>query len=129
MRILLITTVLIALSGCSLFGAHFDNNEYASLARLHLEADTALQSCAEPDTFADDLDGLKHEAKFLYTYSKHLPDNEQSVTIAKILLANVTELDKRFASGTMSDTYCTFKVNFLIQQINRALQAEASKVR
>jgi hypothetical protein len=112
-----------------LFGAQFDNNEYASLARLHLEADTALQSCDDPLTFANDLDGLKYEAKFLYTYSKHLPDNVQSVTIAKILLQNVDELDTRFAGGKMSETYCTFKVNFLIQQINRALQAEASKVR
>lgn len=128
LRTLILTIALITISGCSVFGAKFDNNEYASFTRLFVQADNAIQYCDDPDALRVKIDIIAQETEFLYLYTKHLPKNNETHTIAKILRGNVNELKQAYANGARSETYCRIKLTILTQHVERALAAVGAKV-
>jgi len=129
MKFLLVIATAIAISGCSIFGARFDSNEYASFVHLHTEAAVAIDNCNNPDALRANIDSMVEEITFLYTYTKHLPNNSNTFNIATILRANINELDQAYTDGTKSETYCHFKLKLMTQHLDRALEAVAVKGR
>ena len=81
LRTLLIATVLVTLSGCGIFGASFDNNEYAGYARLHAQTTVAVGHCTDFDMLRSDIDRMSEQVEFLHVYTKHLTDNDESYNI------------------------------------------------
>ena len=128
LRTLFLTIALITISGCSVFGARFDNNEYASFTRLYVQADNAIQYCADPDALRVKIDIISQEAEFLYLYTKHLPKNNETHAIAKILRGNIKELKQAYTNGVKSEGYCRIKLTILTQHVERALAAVGVKV-
>ena len=128
-RILLIATVLVMLSGCGIFGAPFDNNEYAAYARLHAQTTIATEHCTNFDALRSDIDDMSEEVEFLHVYTKHLSYNDESYNIALLLRQNVKELKAAYTTQNKSKTYCIYKLKLLSQQIDRALEAVSAKVK
>lgn len=129
MKFLLVLATAVILSGCSIFGARYDNNEYASFVHLRIIAASAMEYCGDPETLSYHIKKLDNRAEFLYHYTKHLPKNNDTFDIATILRSNVNELDEAYTDGTASETYCRFKMELMIQHIDRALEAVAVKGR
>lgn len=127
MKILIVVTMTVALSGCGIFGARYDTNEYSTFVQLHTLAKDAQKSCGNPDELRPKISALVTRADFLHTYTRYLPDNEETFEIATILQANIHELEKAFTDGTKSETYCRVKLDILNVSLERALQAVAVK--
>jgi len=119
---------VILLSGCTLFGATFDNNEYASFARLQTQSHFAINSCPTPSDLRLHIDDMVKEVEFLHIYTKHLPRNTETHNIVTLIRANVIELRNGYAKGDKSIKYCEIKLNTLSQSIQRAMEAVATKV-
>ena len=118
---------VILLSGCSMFGATFDNNEYASFARLQTQSHFAINSCTTPDELRLHINSMVEEVEFLHIYTKHLPRNNETHKIVTLIRANITELKNGYAKGKKSTIYCKIKLNTLSQSIQRAMEAVAIK--
>jgi len=119
---------VILLSGCSMFGATFDNNEYASFARLQTQSHFAINSCTTPDKLRLHINSMVEEVEFLHIYTKHLSRNDETHKIVTFIRANIIELRNGYAKGTKSAKYCEIKLNTLSQSIQRAMEAVATKV-
>jgi hypothetical protein len=129
MRNFIIITAFVLLSGCSLFGAKFDNNEYASFIRLETQTLATINKCDTPDDVRASLNSMVNEVGFLYTYTKHLPKNEETHQIVKVLQANIDEMKSRYDKSNPSTAYCKIKLTTLSKSTERALKAITSKVR
>jgi hypothetical protein len=102
-KLLLITLLL--LSGCSLWVANYDTNEYVLVNRIRTIAQTN-KTCDEI-TVKD----LYFTAKELNNFSQYLPRNQQTVELNKKLLSLVIELyDKEPPIGIV---YCKAKLNII----------------
>ena len=129
MKNILLITAIILISGCSLFGARFDNNEYESFVRLHTEITFAAENCNNPDVLRTNIYDIVKEVEFLYTYTKHLPNNNNTFNIVTILRSNIKELDKAYTDGSKSETYCRAKLSILEQHLERSISTVATKGR
>ena len=129
LRILLIVSVLVTIAGCGVFGAKFDNNEYAAYARLQSQTTIAQDHCGDFDELRLDINKMNEQVEFLHVYTKHLDSNAESYNIALILRRNVKELKTAYDGQNKSEAYCTFKLRLLSEAIENALEAVTTKVK
>ncbi len=117
-------------TGCSTFGAYFDNNEYAALAQMETTIESMHDNCGRPDKVIAGIGLLQYEANYLYVYSSHLKYNTEMHDIAGRIREQVTELSKRYNDGKIpSEAYCSLKLNMLGNIINVTMDAVATQRR
>lgn len=129
MKNLIILSAILLLSGCTLFGAKFDNNEMASVARIAVESKLAAETCSDTLSTVRAIRSLKKEAMFFETYTKHLPDNNESHKIAIIINETILEMEERYKTSDPSIGYCKIKLLIIKKQAIRTLESVGDKVR
>lgn len=121
MKRLLIILSICLMTGCSLWVANYDTNEYILVNRIRTIAQTN-KNCDE-----NTVKNLYFTAKELNNFSQYLPRNQQSADLNKQLLALVMELyDKEPPIGIV---YCKAKLNIIEQSAEEIQKIIGNKPR
>jgi len=120
---------VILLSGCGIFTASFDNNEYQSFARMESQMRIAERDCNDANTVRTHLKEITKEVEFLITYTKYIPDNEGTHKISNIVRDTIEEMNMRYYTSDPSEGYCKAKFNIMQKHLQRSLESVGNKVR
>jgi len=120
MKKLLITTVLLTLSGCTLFDAYFmanfDSTEYALVNKIQTDSELAISDCSNQVKSKENTIKIYNTAVELKNYTQYIPNNNDANKLAGNLVELTTQGKDLYAKNTpVSETFCKLK----LQQINR----------
>jgi hypothetical protein len=116
-KLILIVTLL--LSGCSLWMADYDNNEYALVNRLRTEA--ILGDCSK-----ESVKSMYFTSLELKNFSEYIPRNQATIDLTNKLNIIVEELYKR---ENPSAVYCKAKLNTISKSAEEIQRVVGSKPR
>lgn len=116
LKILLVSSLLITLSGCSLLDAYlmagYDNQEYALINKIRTKAQLSVEECPSIDTTKGNVLQLKALGKEYQNFAQHIPRNAESYKMA----GEMTKLiDQITIDQNTSAVFCKLK----FQQVER----------
>lgn len=124
---LLITSILL-LAACA---APFDNNEYSRMVEMRYTVDTAIEqkTCEQPTQMKLVSEKLQADARWWLIYSRYLPKNDLTVTMADALGAVTKEMAVRYQGPAPSTMYCNLKLKNIRDQLEIVLKTTAGRPR
>lgn len=130
MKTLMVVLVPAALGGCSILGGVYDSNEYGSFVKVAQLASQAKSVCVSGDADSIKQTGLQLQQAATYSmlFTQHLPNNNELHSIS----TSIHDLTKEFverATGTLSPTYCSIKLDTIFQAAQTGASAAVSKRR
>jgi hypothetical protein len=129
MKTLIIASLVLLLSGCSLLPQQYDNNEYELLARLETSAVLLNQKCDDEQAIKRLIPTLEYDALLLHTYTFYTPRNVDVYQIVDVLKNDMLEFKKQYDNGNGSKTYCSLKTELFLKKVRTALEVVANKPR
>ena len=125
-NILLISVLLLV--ACA---APFDNNEYGRMVEMRYTVDTAIEqkTCDQPAQMKLVSEKLQADARWWLIYSRYLPKNDLTVTMAEALGAVTKEMADRYQGQAPSAMYCNLKLKNIRDQLEIVLRTTAGRPR
>lgn len=125
-NILLISVLLLV--ACA---APFDNNEYGRMVDMRYTVDTAIEqkTCERPAQMKLVSEKLQSDARWWLIYSRYLPKNDLTVTMAEALGAVTKEMAERYQGQAPSTMYCNLKLKNIRDQLEIVLRTTAGRPR
>jgi hypothetical protein len=120
MKKILVGIITLYLSGCALWMADFDNNEYGLVNKVRTIAE--LKQCDEYSVKALYLNALE-----LKNYTEYIPRNQATIDLASTLYTLVHEL--RLKQQPISPAYCELKLNIIAKSAEEIQRVVGSKPR
>ena len=113
MKKILIISILLLLSGCSILEAYrmarFDNNEYMLINTIRTQANLGASKCGTPEIVGV-VDNIWFKTVELRNYSESIPNNNETVKMSQELANIVKGLSVRYHSGEETSlNYCVIK--------------------
>lgn len=125
---ILLTISVILLTSCA---APFDNNEYGRMVEMRHTVDLAIdqKTCERPAQMKAVAEKLQLDARWWSIYSRYLPKNELTVTMAEALVAVTKEMSDRYRDTAPSTMYCNLKLKNVRDQLEIVLNTTARRPR
>lgn len=121
-RVILVV-LLMWLVGCGvIFPAKYSETEYTTLAQIATTAE--LGHCDRVT-----VDKLVDQSTFLTHYTRYQPDNYDTYESALIVQTMIEELHKRVQNGSVTEFYCTTKLQLVTSTVHAMQKASGSKKR
>jgi hypothetical protein len=123
LKLLIASSVVVFLSGCSVFDAYFqaryDNFEYALANKMRIMSEIGIESCNDRESSKYTFEGLYFIAVELNSFSQYVPRNESTYKITNNLLELAKQGKELYVKNNdVSKTFCKLK----LQQINRSAE-------
>jgi hypothetical protein len=116
LKILLLSSLFVTLSGCSLLDAYlmagYDNQEYALINKIRTKAQLSVEDCSSIDTTKGNILQLKALGKEYQNFAQHIPRNEESYKMGVEMTKLIDQV--KVDQGT-SVVFCKMK----FQQVER----------
>ena len=124
MKKLIISCVIVFLSGCSLLIGPYDTNEYLLVTKGRTTAE--LTNCDNPIQSATSIESLYVNVTEFKNFSQYLPMNKATIDLSNKLYTLVDELHKK---ESFSPAYCKIKLNMIAKSAEQIQQVVGSKPR
>lgn len=123
MKRLIILTIVLLITGCSLFSPPaYDNNEYFFFAELETHSRFLVDECPYPEHAKKRIESMMFRSETLQAYSYYLPHSSELYGSSKIINNQLVELRTRYLGEVPpSEVYCKLKAKTLIREIRRVL--------
>ena len=131
MKILIMASLTLFLSACSLFPQKYDNNEYLMLVRFAVITKSLETQCRKgiPTRIPSLVNSLHMQAQVLDIYTKNIPNNKEVAEVAQILHKDVEQLIASLKKSGFSFRYCELKAKLLEKKTMRIIEAAGKKTR
>ena len=122
------------LSGCAVIDSYlmakYDTNEYAAIATIRSQSETAQSDCADKKKTEQNIDQIYKSTVFFKNFTQLRVRNEETSTIAYNLYLISDQLKKHYEKNeTVSATYCKLKLQQLEKGAITAQKTIGSKPR
>ena len=125
MKKLLISCIaILSLSGCALWMASYDSNEYLLVTKVRTIAETT--NCDNPLNTAGNIETMYINAKEFKNFAQYIPRNQATIDLSNNLFILVDELHKK---ESFSPAYCKIKLNIISKSAEQIQQVVGSKPR
>ena len=124
MKKLIISYVIVFLSGCSLLIGPYDTNEYLLVTKIRTIAETT--NCNNPIQTSNNIESLYINTTEFKNFSQYLPMNKSTIDLSNKLYTLVDELYKK---ESFSPAYCKIKLNIISKSAEQIQQVVGSKPR
>ena len=134
MRSLLISILLLGLSGCAMvdayFMAGFDSNEYLLVDEIKSVAEVSPTFCEDRNRMNDIVNNMYLTATKLKNYSAFIPRNEKTIPLTESLYDEVYKLNTRYQNpDKIGKAYCKMKLNIIEKSAETIQEVVGSKPR
>lgn len=113
MKRILITAVLISLTGCSTlidsYLMKYDANEYQQISDIRTTAFYGKSSCDNPDQAKQQSEVLSKKTYTFKNYVEYLPHNNKVISASGDLDKIAQGLSAQYQKGTVSNAFCKIK--------------------
>lgn len=128
MKRLLILGCLI-LTGCGVFQAPFDNNEYSYINQLYTLSDYYKLDCSNTTKTLNNFEQLSLISITLVNYSQDLPDNENTIKAVTALNTVVQTTKQQMSTGNHSQRFCELELDNIKHAAGTVKSAVATRGR
>lgn len=134
MKNLLISILLLGLSGCAMvdayFMAGFDSNEYLLVDEIKSVAEVSPAFCEDRNRMNDIVNNMYLTATKLKNYSAFIPRNEKTIPLTESLYDEVYKLNTRYQNpDKIGKAYCKMKLNIIEKSAETIQEVVGSKPR
>ena len=128
LKLLIASSVVVTLSGCSLIDAYlmanYDNNEYGLVNKVRTISEISVEDCKDYDKTKLNISKIYGYSVELKNFSQHIPDNPEAAKLGNNLVELSKQLKEHYAKNSnVSEAFCKLK----LQQISRSSEV-AQKV-
>lgn len=100
----------LALAGCGIFLAPFDNNEYSYLNQLYTFSEYYKSDCGNTSKTLNNFEQLSLISTTLVNYSQDLPNNSSTTDAVKTLDKIVQASKQQINTGTHGKKFCELEL-------------------
>lgn len=121
--------LVLLLASCAPFPSNFDNQEHARIVNIYM---TSLDDsvCSNREQATVRADSMYQDARWVWAYGQHLPDNEALSRMETDLMVMTRELSERYhKADTVSLFYCRNKFENIRKATETMLKASARRPR
>jgi hypothetical protein len=115
---------LLQLSGCALWMASYDSNEYLLVTKIRTVAENT--NCGNPINTASNIETMYIDASQFKNFAQYIPRNQATIDLSNNLYVLVDELHKK---ENLSPAYCKIKLNIISKSAEQIQQVVGSKPR
>ena len=128
-RLIAAIALTLALTGCGLLPATYDNNEYLLLSRLEANVVMINEVCGNAELVESRIPDLEYDVRTLHSFTFYIPRNTDVYEIVDILKGDVIEFKEQYEKGKGNKTYCTLKTKIFLEKVRSTMEAVAKKDR